>query len=210
MSVCMGLHMCVIDLYVCGVLGLYDLMFPSVCLCAIHLYLWICIRVCVCAYALVCIYVCVRACACWQGFKEMFLLRPSLICPAEYRELLKGYYTTEPRPSWRLSQHLKSPRAATALTIWSFFRRSCKQIEGKWDLALIPINANRPCFYMAALLFFFICLNTSLSTKPGVSDSLFWDLPLENYWNRTKEIIFIPCVLFGDHITHSTTWLLTV
>lgn len=139
MSVCMGLHTCVIiDLCVC--VWCARSVWSDVCTCSV----WVCAPlqyVCMLLYLCICVcmWVCVRASTYWQGFKEMFLLRLSLICPAEYKELLKGYYTAEPWPSWRLSQHLKSPRAVTAITVWSIFRCSCKKIIGlQGEIGLTP------------------------------------------------------------------------
>lgn len=99
---------CVIPLHfvcvcVCDVLGLHDVMFVHA------LYVCIqCVCISICTYAFSSISVCMSVplfefvfdrCTYWQGFKEVFLPHLSLICPAEYRELLKGYYTAEPRPS---------------------------------------------------------------------------------------------------------------
>ena len=142
---------------VCAVLSLCDLMFvPVVCVCVYMPRYSMSGSFCIGASACMCVNLCVRASTYWQGFKKMFLLRLSLICPAEYRELLKGYYTAEPRPSWRLSQHLKPPRAVTAPRVWSIFRYSCTKIialpgemvltpdSWQWILALTEYN----CFIL--------------------------------------------------------------
>lgn len=77
MSVCMCV---IIDFCVCAcdVLGMYDFFSQSL---SLYLCICFCESACVPAFAFVC------ACTYWQGFKEMFSLHLSLICPAEYREL---------------------------------------------------------------------------------------------------------------------------
>lgn len=114
-------------------------------------------------------------CTYWQRFKEVFLLRLSLICPAGYRALFKGYYTADLWPSQRFSQRLKSLRAVT-LTILSLFRCLCKEIislqvgtgltpdSWQWQKALLL-----RCSHMFPAY-------ASMPVKTGLSYSL-WDHP---------------------------------
>ncbi len=95
LCVCVCLRVCVCACVWCGVWVIWcfhssfmSLYYISACVCT-SAFACPFVNLRVCSRLILCVHVCTYL---W-GFKEMFSLPLSLICPAEYKELLKGYYT---------------------------------------------------------------------------------------------------------------------